>query len=599
MKTFILTTVAGIALLAGSLPAQVPQLINYQGRIAVGSTNFHGLGQFKFALVGGAGTATYWSNDGTATGGGPPASAVRLTVTNGLYSVLLGDPALTNMTAIPPSVFGHPDVRLSVWFNDGSHGWQQLTPDQRIAAAGYAMMAGEVRDGAITSAKFANGAVGAAQLAAGAVGSLQLGADAVQTTHFSPGAVAGTQLAAGAATANLNASGQAGVAAGGVILSASDNATLVNAGYVKIGTTVLGDHWQEQLNATPPAPRNLHTAVWTGSEMIVWGGWNGSGYLNGGKRYNPASNTWTALAARDAPTVRAWHTAVWTGSEMIVWGGWSGSGCLNDGARYDPAANCWTAVATTGTPAERQYHTAVWTGREMIVWGGVGNSGYLNYLNDGGRYDPTANRWSAVATTGSPSVRTGHTAVWTGSEMIVWGGRDGSSSFNDGGRYDPAGAGAWTAIPNTLANTPGGRSHHTAVWTGSEMIVWGGVGTSPGILDDGGRYNPAGAGTWAAVNTTGAPAARADHTAVWTGSEMIVWGGAVQGGLLNDGGGFDPSSDRWTAVTTSGAPAARTDHTAVWAGSEMIVWGGRGDAGYLNDTWSYTPGKVMVLYQKP
>ena len=33
------------------LHAQVPQLFNYQGRVVVGTTNFDGSGQFKFALV--------------------------------------------------------------------------------------------------------------------------------------------------------------------------------------------------------------------------------------------------------------------------------------------------------------------------------------------------------------------------------------------------------------------------------------------------------------------------------------------------------------------------------------------------------------------
>jgi hypothetical protein len=46
---------------------------------------------------------------------------------------------------------------------------------------------------------------------------------------------------------------------------------------------------------------------------------------------------------------------------------------LNDGGRYNPAANSWTAVPTTGAPAARDYHTAVWTGSEMIVWGGNGS----------------------------------------------------------------------------------------------------------------------------------------------------------------------------------------------------------------------------------
>ena len=52
--------------LAAPLRAQIPQLINYQGRVAVGGANFNGSGQFKFALVNTGGTVTYWSNDGSS-----------------------------------------------------------------------------------------------------------------------------------------------------------------------------------------------------------------------------------------------------------------------------------------------------------------------------------------------------------------------------------------------------------------------------------------------------------------------------------------------------------------------------------------------------
>ena len=65
--------------------------------------------------------------------------------------------------------------------------------------------------------------------------------------------------------------------------------------------------------------RYEHTAVWTGSEMIIWGGYNGA-YLNTGGRYNPGTNSWTATSTTNAPRAES-HTAVWTGNEMIVWGG--------------------------------------------------------------------------------------------------------------------------------------------------------------------------------------------------------------------------------------------------------------------------------------
>ena len=108
--------------------------------------------------------------------------------------------------------------------------------------------------------------------------------------------------------------------------------------------------------------------------MIVWGGVANGGFLSlgDGGRYNPASDGWKAVTATGAPGARSTHTAVWTGSEMIVWGGMGGAFPaieLNDGGRFNPASNAWTAVTTNGAPVARDYHTAVWTGSEMIVWG--------------------------------------------------------------------------------------------------------------------------------------------------------------------------------------------------------------------------------------
>jgi hypothetical protein len=129
-------------LLPAALQADVPQQLNHQGRVAVNGVNFDGNGQFKFALVNANGTVSYWSNDGTSSAGSEPTSPVTLPVTKGLYSVLLGNTTLNNMTALPPSALDHDDVRLRIWFNDGSsRGSQLITPDQRLAAAPYALLA--------------------------------------------------------------------------------------------------------------------------------------------------------------------------------------------------------------------------------------------------------------------------------------------------------------------------------------------------------------------------------------------------------------------------------------------------------------------------
>ena len=323
------------------------------------------------------------------------------------------------------------------------------------------------------------------------------------------------------------------------------------------------DSWIATNNA--PDARSLHTAVWTGSEMIVWGGGD-----NTGGRYNPSTDSWAATTTTNAPTGRYYHRAVWTGREMIVWGGSDDSGALNTGGRYNPGTDSWIATATTNAPTARYRHTAVWSGSEMIVWGGFYSDGSNEFfLNTGGRYNPGTDSWTATTITNAPTARDDHTAVWTGSEMIVWGG-----GGNTGGRYNP-GTDSW--IATSITNAPTARFGHTAVWTGSEMIVWGG-NSSGGHLGDGGRYNP-GTDSWTGTSTNNAPGARVVHTAVWTGSEMIVWGGysGAPGGYLNTGGRYHPSTDSWTATSTTNAPTARDNHTAVWTGSEMIVWGGAGD----------------------
>jgi hypothetical protein len=204
---------------------------------------------------------------------------------------------------------------------------------------------------------------------------------------------------------------------------------------------------------------------------------------------------------------------------MLVWGGSASAGSfLNSGGRYDPTTDSWTLTSTDRAPTPRRGHTAVWTGGLMLVWGGSDSD---FYLKSGGRYDPTTDSWASTSTVDAPSVRDAHTAVWTGSHMLVWGGWNGSMTFDTGGRYDPE-ADSWTLTSSTGA--PESRNSHTAVWTGSHMLVWGGFKAPFSHLNTGGRYDPA-TDSWEPTSTAGAPLRRCCHTAVWTGSFMLVWGG--------------------------------------------------------------------------
>jgi N-acetylneuraminic acid mutarotase len=282
--------------------------------------------------------------------------------------------------------------------------------------------------------------------------------------------------------------------------------------------------------------------------MIIWGGNAGVGKMATGGRYNPSTNTWTAMALPGEPSARDGHTAIWTGTEMIIWGGHDGTAEVSSGARYNPSSNTWTAVTATGAPAARTTHTAVWasgiTPPQMIVWGGIAGA---TRLNSGSRYDPALNSWTAVSATAAPSARNDHTTVWTGNQMIVWGGDSGTGRFADGARYypvDPDGTGpitadSWQAVQ--AAGSPVARSNHTAVFANGAMILWGGR-DGPTNLNDGARYRPS-TDAWTATSGTPqpVPGTRYDHVAVsrGTGWKMIVWGG-VSGTNLQTGSRYSP-----------------------------------------------------------
>jgi N-acetylneuraminic acid mutarotase len=348
------------------------------------------------------------------------------------------------------------------------------------------------------------------------------------------------------------------------------------------------DTWTATSLAGAPEARYGHTAVWTGSRMIVWGGSDYDGVdftkLGSGGRYDPAADTWTDTSLAGAPAPRNLHGAVWTGSRMIVWGGRdAGEFSHNDGARYDPATDTWTATSTSGAPQARDAFASAWTGSLMIVWGGASFDGAsLANLSTGGRYNPASDSWTPTFTTGAPSARGRHRAVWTGNVMIVWGGYN---TLGTGSRYNPI-TDSWS--PTTNVGAPTGRDEgYTMIWSGTRAIVWGGLIWDGSLVDTGGRYDPA-ADSWTPTSTTGAPSPRTFHSAVWAGNRMIVWGGSDYSGQLNTGGRYDPFSDTWTATATAGAPTARSDHAAIWTGKVMIIWAGY-DTDFTNTGGRYNP----------
>jgi hypothetical protein len=124
-----------------------------------------------------------------------------------------------------------------------------------------------------------------------------------------------------------------------------------------------------------------------------------------------------------------------------------------------PATDSWTATSLTNVAAGQFRHTAVWTGTEMIVWGGVDSRNSSIFTDSGGRYDPVDDSWTATSPTNAPTARDTHSAIWTGTEMIVWAGVTDTARVNTGGRYcaqSPTPTPPPQTTPKvTLAVTPG------------------------------------------------------------------------------------------------------------------------------------------------
>ncbi len=313
--------------------------------------------------------------------------------------------------------------------------------------------------------------------------------------------------------------------------------------------------------------------------MIVWGGCDaqtcGPGGnsdrngLNNGGRYNPRTDTWQAISLNNAPQGRWNHRIIWTGSEMIAWGGVNGFMFHNSGGRYNPQTDTWTLTSLTNALVGRELPGLVWTGSRMLAWGGGDSNGSVN---TGGAYNPAADSWTTISATNAPAARNGLSAIWTGNEMVVWGGCTGvncSIGLDTGGRYNPE-TNAWRTMSTIEA--PSGRDLHTAVWAGSEMIVFGGESCArcEPVLDTGGRYSIAGPPVATAANSrkTHGTAGAFDIALPLTGTAGIE---PRTGGATGD---HQLVITFNTPVTLSGNPQAQVTSGAGAIGSNGTANGG-------------------------
>jgi hypothetical protein len=352
------------------------------------------------------------------------------------------------------------------------------------------------------------------------------------------------------------------------------------------------------LPRAPIVPRDGAAVVWTGTELLAWGGASGYGgeeLRADGAAYDPATGRWRLLAS--APlSGRQGQASVWTGRELIVWGGYDRIAArhlhvADDGAAYDPASDTWRRLPSAPLSA-RTNSLAVWTGREMLVLGGqpAVTNGPRSYDRDGAAYDPALNRWRHID---PPVPPTGHgldwvAAVQAGPRLLAWSDwsidrRIGRHLFSlTGGvdlfAYDER-SGHWRLLPVKPHELP---AVSTASWTGRQVVVRGlpyNCGDCPGPFAPlaTALFDPA-RNTWKRLPAD--PLGSNDPLSAWTGAALVSFNAGGRFGPIGEGAtsAYDPRTNRWRRLPS--APfGCETDGSPVWTGRELLMYCPRAGSG--------------------
>ena len=328
-----------------------------------------------------------------------------------------------------------------------------------------------------------------------------------------------------------------------------------------MGKLVMAQVWERIIpSGASPDKRNGHVLISPGgSEQFVFGGFDQDDDLWILRREGGGNWRWENMGAQgiEAPSERGGHSGIFAyifDMSIIIFGGSQVfEGVLIDSATYrleDPWNwnSQWQKLSTGGTaPSSRAEHTAVYDyDNNMVVFGGytsitpvvvVSSATYNLDL------DVPSGSWKAPIWGAIPG-RYGHSAVWGGRGMVVFGGKDNSEELlNDCWRLEGS---SWIEI-NVTGDKPSARWQHTAFWIPGEpmepggMLIFGGEDENENLLDDVWfLQQPSGEPDWRweeLYPIGDLPSARSGHAASSGGDgegKIFIFGGSDGNGNLND-----------------------------------------------------------------
>jgi hypothetical protein len=326
---------------------------------------------------------------------------------------------------------------------------------------------------------------------------------------------------------------------------------------VEVGPAPTVGSWSA-MAPSPLSPREAAVSVWTGSEVIVWGGRVGDMALLDGAAYDPTTDTWRSI------TPNSWghpggHGA-WTGTEMVVL-------AKNGGAAYDSVADSWRELPLRS--GSGSFVAPVWTGSQLL---GIGVDVAVNDSGVSLTASTQADDGSAWHDEGSVLLPYSvfqplpeFSVVWTGSEAVAWDPRVGR-----GWAYDPS-AGAWREL-DRLQPIEGSPVSFPVVVDQELFLVAG--DTQPVTTRDAGisllRPTPDG---WQAVGTGIAGLLDSGASVTSAGEDIAVFSAGMPPTSV------DPSSGTWTGIDPDRLRAGGWNPSVVWTGTDLVAWGGTDSVG--------------------